>query len=74
MDLLHGLGGAGMYLICKTSPMDELVKSGVVGNSGRVTEMGNAVEGLANGNEPLYYRIRRPTGRSLQRKSIYTES
>lgn len=54
--------------------MDELVKNGVVGNSGRVTEIDNAVEELANGNEPLYYRIRRPTGRSFQRKSIYTES
>lgn len=63
-----------MYLICKTSSMDELVKNGVVGNSGRVTEMDNAVEGLANGDKPLYYRIRRPTGRSLQRKGIYTES
>ncbi len=54
--------------------MDELVKNGVVGNSGRVTEMDNAVEGLANGNKPLYYRIRRPTGRSILRKGIYTES
>lgn len=44
-----------MYLICKTSSMDELVKNGVVGNSGRVTEIDNAVEELANGNEPLYY-------------------
>lgn len=26
-------------------------------NPGRVTEMDNAVKGLANGNEPLYYRV-----------------
>lgn len=32
-------------------------KSGVAGNPGRVTEMDNAVKGLANGNEPLYYRV-----------------
>ncbi len=33
-------------------------KSGVAGNPVCVTEMDNAVEGLAYGNEPLYYRIR----------------
>ncbi len=36
----------------------ELVKSGVAGNLGGFTEMDDAVEGLANGNEPLYYRVR----------------
>ena len=33
-------------------------KSGVSGNTGIVPEMDDAVEGLANGNEPLYYRVR----------------
>ena len=38
-------------------PTDESVKNGVAGNPGRVTEMDNAVEGLANGNKSLYSRI-----------------
>ncbi len=33
-------------------------KSGVAGNPVCVPEMDDAVEGLANGNEPLYYRVR----------------
>ncbi len=33
-----------IYLICKISPMDELVKSSVAGNSWRITEMDNAAE------------------------------
>lgn len=32
-------------------------KSGVAGNSGRVPEMDDAVEGLPNDNESLYYRV-----------------
>ncbi len=37
---------------------DSLKKSGVTGNPVCVPEMDNVVEGLANGNEPLYYRVR----------------
>ncbi len=33
-------------------------KSGVAGNPVCVPEMDDAVEGLASGNEPLYYRVR----------------
>lgn len=36
----------------------ELVKSGVAGNPGRVTEMDNVAERLADGNDQLYYRVR----------------
>lgn len=40
-----------------TSP-DVHEKSGVAGNPGRLTEMDDAAEGLAYGDEPLYYRVR----------------
>lgn len=30
----------------------------VAGNPGRLTEMDDAAEGLAYGDEPLYYRVR----------------
>ncbi len=33
-------------------------KDDVAGNTGGITEMDNAAEGLAYGNEPLYYRVR----------------
>ena len=33
-------------------------KSGVAGNPVFVPEMDDAVEGLTNSNEPLYYRVR----------------
>ena len=49
-------------------------KGGVAGNPGGITEMDDAAEGLAYGDEPLYYRVRRPPGRPLLRKGIYTES
>ncbi len=44
----------------KVFPTDDSVKkkSGVAGNPVCVPEMDDAVEGLANGNEPLYYRVR----------------
>lgn len=39
-------------------PVDVAQKSGVAGNPVCVPEMDDAVEGLAYGNEPLYYRVR----------------
>ena len=43
----------------KVFPTDDSVKkSGVAGNPVCVPEMDSAIEGLAYGNEPLYYRVR----------------
>lgn len=33
-------------------------KGGMAGNPSGITEIDNAAEGLAYGNEPLYYRVR----------------
>ena len=45
-------------------------KSGVAGNPVCVPEMDSAIEGLAYGNEPLYYRVRWPPERSLLKKAF----
>ncbi len=43
----------------KVFPTDDSVKKGgMAGDPGSLTEMDDAAEGLAHGNEPFYYRVR----------------